>query len=438
MEAVNSPRWRSWVLLIVCALSGLIAFLGFVILMVLGVISRANTGVQESNASMLIFLAWESLAVAGFCIPIIVISIRKLANISVTPRASLHGLRNASIGMAVWVLLVGLFYLLERSSLSWLLLPPLAAIATALPIWWLVEFARRRLKQAPAERSWGIIGFSLTFTMPAVLVVSVIALIVVFVIMAAYLSTQPELMGQLRMYAQLYSNTTPDPQTIINSLSSFIQQPAILLWVFVVISGVIPLVEEGMKTLAVWLFAGDRMTPGEGFVAGILCGASFAFLESFSALNSTSANGDGSATLALLVRVGTGLLHVTTAGMVGWGIASAVQSRRNLYKLVLVYLAGVTLHGSWNAASIMAGVGASMVPFGLSSGIETALAEVAVVILVVLVPLNLSILSGFNRHIFRRQTLAAAVETSTEPALLEGTDTVNSDAPQTGSQPDDE
>ena len=54
----------------------------------------------------------------------------------------------------------------------------------------------------------------------------------------------------------------------------------------------------------------------QGFVAGMLSGACFALYENLTAL---SAAGSGNGTTILLARVGTGLLHIVTAGMVGWG-----------------------------------------------------------------------------------------------------------------------
>ncbi len=84
---------------------------------------------------------------------------------------------------------------------------------------------------------------------------------------------------------------------------------------FLFFSVMIPMLEELVKPLAVWLFGNQISTPAQGFALGALCGASFALLETFG----VSAQSDDWTTL-LLTRLGTDILHVTTAALMGAAI----------------------------------------------------------------------------------------------------------------------
>jgi hypothetical protein len=52
-------------------------------------------------------------------------------------------------------------------------------------------------------------------------------------------------------------------------------------------------------------------------------------------------------------RGAASLMHITGSGIMGWGIASARLEKR-YGRLVLSYLASVSIHGLWNGAAILA------------------------------------------------------------------------------------
>ncbi len=112
----------------------------------------------------------------------------------------------------------------------------------------------------------------------------------------------------------------------------------------------VPLIEELFKPLAVWIFASKIESPAQGFVMGLLSGAAFALIES---LNAGGASAESWAVI-VSVRAGTSLLHITTSGLVGWGIASAFRERRIL-RLFAAYFSAVLIHGIWNLCAMGAG-----------------------------------------------------------------------------------
>jgi hypothetical protein len=147
------------------------------------------------------------------------------------------------------------------------------------------------------------------------------------------------------------------------------------------------------KPLAVWFFARKLSSPAQGFALGMLSGAAFALVESL------NASGDGSMSwpVIVLVRAGTGLLHMTASGLVGWGIASAFQQKR-LLRLPAAYFAAVAIHGVWNACA----VGLGFASLGESIGRPEWLAQFAPALLdgmLVLGPGMLIVLTACNRKL---------------------------------------
>jgi hypothetical protein len=83
----------------------------------------------------------------------------------------------------------------------------------------------------------------------------------------------------------------------------------------------------------------------------MICGASFALYESLGSLVTT---GVDSWAMVAIGRIGTGILHVTASGLVGWGMAKAWSERR-YGTLAAAYLAAFAFHSMWNLSALMTG-----------------------------------------------------------------------------------
>ena len=57
-----------------------------------------------------------------------------------------------------------------------------------------------------------------------------------------------------------------------------------------------------------------------------------------------------------LTRLGTVAVHIFTAGLMGWGLASAFQDKR-YGRIVSAFAGAVVLHGAWNGFNILSAVG---------------------------------------------------------------------------------
>ncbi len=198
--------------------------------------------------------------------------------------------------------------------------------------------------QVIGQMAWGAFGTTaLAFTLEAL--AAAVGLVVVVVIVAL----TPEGLAQLNELQTMLADPAllQDPQ----ALAHWLLKPAILLPVAVILVVVAPLIEEGVKSLGVPVLAwgtARKISPAQGWLWGIAVGAGFAITEG---LFNTAASLPFWAGIILL-RVGATAMHMVTAGLTGLGWARTLDSRRPL-PLLGSYLASVTLHGLWNAMTVL-------------------------------------------------------------------------------------
>ncbi len=236
----------------------------------------------------------------------------------------------------------------QNNQLAWVLLPPLNIIATGLPTLWLVYIGTRGLLPPHPRYKWGVFATGLVLGPFIILVLEIILLIVVGILAILWIMVNPSLATQLNSLVNNLQHASANPIAILPSLMPFILNPGIIILGFATVSLLIPIIEESLKPLGVWFISRMAITPAQGFAFGILSGAGFGLFEN---LGNTS---NGGADWALLAgsRISTLLLHSFTAGLVGWGLASAWHSRRYLH-LGGCFLLAVLIHGLWNGLAIL-------------------------------------------------------------------------------------
>jgi hypothetical protein len=191
-------------------------------------------------------------------------------------------------------------------------------------------------------------------------------------------------MAQIERLAQQIFMIEKDPEALIGLVAPFLLQPGIMAIALLFFSVLIPLTEELVKPLGVWLFGNQIRTPSQGFALGALSGAAFALLETFGV---SAQSGDWSG--LLLTRLGTDILHVTTAALMGAAIVFAIRERRYL-RLLGTYLLCVFLHGLWNGMAILftfSSVAGTYVQKNLLNGLDTPFAIALVILALVLLTL---------------------------------------------------
>ncbi len=300
------------------------------------------------QAAGMMTLAWSGLLLAGLSLPSAVLALRKLMGRAPVMRNGRRGLKLASLLLLVWPLALLLAKSAVGSSLAWLFLPPLLILVMGIPTLWLTSAARAGLPAESLQRGWGVASFGAVVGPTLIILLEASLLVLALVAAGVWLAGQPALLAELQRLAESFTLQS-DPERLLELLQPYLEQPVVLAAGVVFIAVLVPLIEEAFKPLAVWLLAGRWLTPASGFSAGVLGGGMFALLESLGYLASAPAEGFVGFALA---RSGTLLLHVATAGLVGWGVGSALGEGRYL-RLAWTYLAAVALHGVWNAVGIL-------------------------------------------------------------------------------------
>lgn len=309
-------------------------------------------------------LYWLSGFLALLSIPSIVFSIRSLKGKS-EPAAENSGLsfKRASVYLVLWVPALYLGVQMAGSTGRKTFLPLVAILIIVIPLIWLVEFGSRNLSAGGYKKFWGVVNGSIFFTLPVIFAIEAVLIIIVLLGAGIWLIQQPGLMQLLENLRDFSTFSPNDLQPLLQQMRGVVDTPTLFYFVILGFCVVVPIIEELFKPLMVWILAGRKPTPAEGFCTGLLCGAAFAMVESLSAILSVN----GSLFLSTAAgRVGTGLLHTLNSGMVGWALASAWQDGK-VFKLALTYLGAVFLHGIWNFFALLFGLNSTGLELGLKS-----------------------------------------------------------------------
>lgn len=238
-------------------------------------------------------------------------------------------------------------WLQRQNTALWLLFPVVHVLAVGLPLLWFLRTGLKGLLRGTPARIWGAFSVGLVLTPPLTFIAEILTLLAAVLLLFMALLVNPvwrdafDLLGRRLMFA-------PSPGVAQRILASYLREPALLYGVLVLTAGLVPLIEETLKPLAVWRLLGEHASPREGFVLGALCGAGFAFYETL-----TTALLPDIWLTAVLARIGTGWLHITTAALTGYGMVYAWRERR-YDRLGLAYGSAVALHALWNGVTILA------------------------------------------------------------------------------------
>lgn len=384
-----------------------------------GLFALLAGGVLGDQALPLFSLAWAAGFFCLLLVPSLINAFIRLLNLNRPAIRLPRRLRLASLFMLFFpALVVSGDFLSLQSSFSWLLLPPLQVLVTIIPIWWIFEVGRRGLAVSERRGGWGLVSFNILVNQPLILAAEIALFLVLGALAALWLAGRPELFSEFQRLAQRVADAGMDPAALQRMLLPFLQQPLILLGILVMAAGLIPMLEELLKPLALWGLAGRGFTPVDGFVGGMLCGAIFALMETLGNLS----NPLDLWAAVVVGRFGTALLHITTSGLVGWGLASALAEEKYA-RLGAVYLLAAGLHALWNVFGMMIGIsplidGAGAPGFVL---LNQRLGAVAPLAMAALTATMFLILLGSNRRLRKASRLTGGDEAvaAVEPAGAE-------------------
>jgi len=337
-------------LLVFAITAGAFLFLAAAACGLFGLIQGVSTS-DFQNTTQFLLLSLGTFWSALLLLPVIIFAVRSLQGKPEPQRTPL----------SVWIarlpyLLMFLVYplvLFIGSQLSrldlfaWWILPFLQIPAATLPVFWLVSLALRGFPPAARLKRWGAFSLGLTLSPLLILVIELTLIFVLGVALIVVLSSDQSKAMELLILAQRLQYAEPDPSAVLRILQPYLLQPFFISLVLGFVAVLVPLVEETLKPLGVWLFAGQPLTPAQGFAAGVLSGAGYALFENLF----ITAPGQQWALISI-GRIGTTTMHIFTAGLTGYALAAA-WSRGRYLRLGVCFAVSILIHALWNGLTIL-------------------------------------------------------------------------------------
>jgi len=261
---------------------------------------------------------------------------------------------NAIIAVVPVLILLGVLIFPFEGARNYLL-PILTSLIIVFGVVWLIRVGSGSAWGVHPQRDSGMFSLMTGFTIWFIMLLEMMALIVVGIVLLVGLMSNPDLMGDLTSLTTLLQ-TRSDPAQLIQTLESMISSPLLIGLAFLVIAVIMPIIEELFKTIGVWTLAGRNLTPQEGWVAGLMSGASFALVEGlFYSLQMVGLTDSVSWVVAIIGRSGGSLLHTFCGGLIGWALAKTWKDRK-IWRVVSMYVLVILIHGIWNGLALIPAV----------------------------------------------------------------------------------
>ena len=319
------------------------------ILVLIGLIQLLLPSEAQGSSTIPLLLGSSGVIIGLLLVPSAVYSLLRLmgrrpTRLAPTPR----WLRPTLLIFALPVPLLAGWWISQQGAPLQLILPIFHFLAIGIPILWLSNLAVRGLPLGSPQRAWGLLGSGSALAPLLILVAEIFALLGGATVWSVWISGQPGVLDELSILVERLRQAGNSPQLIAHILSPYLQDPLVIFSAFTFTAVIVPLIEEAIKPLGVWFLAGSRLTPAEGFTAGILCGAGYALVESLI----LSVDGGEQWVSLVFARIGTAVVHPLTSGLTGWALAYAWRENRYL-RLGAAYLGAVLLHGLWNGLTML-------------------------------------------------------------------------------------
>jgi hypothetical protein len=293
----------------------------------------------------------------------------------------------------------------ERAHLVWWALPLLHIPAATFPVFALSRLALNRLDVGSGLRRWGVFGLGLTLGPGLIMVVELSLIFILVIGLLVQIASDQTRAYELMLLAQRLQFAQADSEIILRILQPYLSNPLLPFGLFAFVSVFVPLIEELLKPIGVWLLAGRQITPVQGFTAGILSGAGYALFE-----NLFITIPDGEWIIVSVGRIGTTTMHLLTAGITGYALADAWRHNRYL-RLGALYAMAVIIHAAWNGLTILSVAGSLPVTAQPWQGLRS-IGQVAGVSLI---GLYLAVLIGLllSNHLLRRKDMLHHAQSAT-------------------------
>jgi hypothetical protein len=355
MQPYPNPTHRRDILLLLFSSLGILGLLVRFAYLIVASILHFDPGNSSSLASSILD-ALAMLFCAGLLLPVLTYTLKRLKGQEILP-AEIRTVKlwQMSVLVAVWVMIVIIGEVLASLfAYGWVVAAPLFLLGISLPILSFAWISAGGLPGGSRRRLWSVFGFGMVGGTLAAALLEYLVVGSVLVVIGVLAVANPELRTIIdQIKTQVVNANAGDVQALLTVLAPYLTNPLVILPILVFAAVLTPMIEEAVKPAIIW-FLGKRLrSPSEGFVLGALCGAGFAMLEGLMAASGAMQMWG----FGLAGRAAASLMHITSSGLLGWGIASA-QLEKRYRRLVLTYLLSISIHGLWNGSAIVAVYGA--------------------------------------------------------------------------------
>ena len=245
----------------------------------------------------------------------------------------------------------------EVGTLPRLFGPVAHVLAAAGPVLFVASISLSRGPLFSARRRWAHFLAGVWVTPPLSLFFEFVALIPVGLLMILGLALSPD--GQ-SLIQELLELEIASEREVVDLTTRLLTQPIVIILGVSLLSGIVPIIEELLKSITIWPLLSRPMNAGQAFLGGALGGAGYALFESLFLPQA----GELWA-VTMVARAGTPLIHAFNTALVCWGLAEGFRRKRWLFAIG-TYALAVGLHGLWNLAAI----GIGLAGIGVESGTD--------------------------------------------------------------------
>jgi hypothetical protein len=397
-KTAATTHWPSILQFTFSALGVFIAMSLFVAMLMGGILQLAADNPNEAAGNFT--YALTGLFMGLLLLPSVILSFARIVGQELRPGKGWRSLLR--IAHPKWLIL--LFPVLigighwanNQETLSWFFLPPIHILAVSIPVLWLAWLGFRKIQHFSSQRVWGTFNAGLVLGPAVIFTLEIMVFVFVVFVGAFAFAINPQNLIALEQFAGGIESITPGSPEEMAIITRILNNPTTIFLLLLFLSVIVPLIEEAFKSIGVWFLVGRDPSPGDGFTAGIISGMGYALFENL-----------GNVSLGLswstlvLARIGTSVMHIFTAGLIGYTLALAWRENRYL-RLGAAYVLAVMIHGLWNALTVLSTVAGlemqdSILPYYFLPTGEIALFALAIGLFVLLILSNRKVQRQGNR-----------------------------------------
>jgi hypothetical protein len=267
-----------------------------------------------------------------------------------------------------------------------IVVPVVQFFAVIIPAALTILIARRMGPPLSLRQFWAQLLAGLWVAPPIALVAEAVLLLPTLLIFGIGASLSPQ--GK-KFLDLLQQSAYPSLESLTQSVEDLILEPWVILIALGYVAVLVPLIEEALKTIAIWPFIPRKPSPRAAFIGGVIGGTGYAIFE---ALFLSQA---GEVWIqAIVSRAGATAMHAFASGVASWGLAQGLV-RKRWGQMLVGYFAAVMMHGLWNASAI--GIGLGTYSFLTAEVENPALVGVATIGATVILGLLLTAVLGLFR-----------------------------------------